>query len=408
VNFKNSNALLNKTKDIIPICTQTFSKSPSYFPIGASPLFIEKGKGSHVWDVDNNEFIDYICALGPITLGYNYPVVNDAITEQLDKGIIFSLPSPLEFELSKKITEIVPCAEMVRFLKTGSEACQAVVRLARAYTKRNHITYRGYHGWHEWWAAGSERPEGIPITYKQYIKQFNYNDIDSLEKRFEDFDLAAVIMEPMITEPPMPGFLEQVRDLCDAHGTVLIFDETVTGFRWALGGAQQYFGVTPDLTVFGKGVANGMPLAVICGKKDIMQKFEDVFVSSTFGGECLSLAAGIATIQHMQTMNTIAHCWDMGNRLVNGLREIGVNSIGFPCRPLLQLENDSPELRSLLMQELISRHVLIHNGLLINLCYSHSVDDIDQTLNAFEDSLKAIKSGATLKGEVVHTAFKRI
>lgn len=408
MNFANSNRMLVRAKKSIPVQTQCFSKGPNYFPIGASPLFMEKGQGSHVWDIDDNEFIDYVLGLGPVTLGYNYPAVNKAITDQMKKGMTFSLPSPLEVELSEKIIEVVPCAEMVRFLKTGSEATQAAIRAARAYTGRTHIAFRGYHGWHEWYSCQTERNKGIPLSYKNFMHQFEYNDIGTLEKIFEDYSLAAVIMEPMIVEPPIPGFLKKIRELCDAYGTVLIFDEVVTGFRWALGGAQEYFNVIPDLATFGKGVANGMPLSIICGKKEIMQQFEEIFVSSTLGGECLSLAACLATINEMQKKNTIEHNWKIGKMLMDGLRDIGIDTIGFPCRPIIQLENDTSELRSLLMQEMIKRGVLIHNGLLINICFSHDRVDIGDTLVAFEDSLEAIKSGVELEGQVVKTAFRRL
>lgn len=409
MNFIESHKLLARALEVIPIASQTFSKNYKYFVLGASPIFLQRGKGSHVWDVDNNKFLDYILGLGAITLGYNHPEINLAIWNQMvERGIVFSQPSPLETEMAEKLIDIIPCAEMARFLKTGSEATQAAIRAARAYTGRSHIAFRGYHGWHSWYSITTERNKGIPLTESQYMHQFEYNNIGSLEVLFEDYDLAAVIMEPMIVESPKPGFLETIRELCSSYKTVLIFDEIVTGFRWSLGGAQEYFRVVPDLATFGKGMANGMPLACVCGKKEIMREFEDIFVSSTLGGECLSLAAGLATIREMQKKDTIKHNWDMGRLLMDGLKDIGISSTGFPCRPILQLENDTPHLRSLLMQELIKRDILIHNGLLINLCASHTKDDIDHAISAFGDSMKAIESGVELEGEVVKTAFRRL
>ena len=409
--FNKSMSLLEKTSELIPVSSQVFSKSPRYFPIGASPLFIERGKGSHVWDVDDNEFIDYMCALGPITLGYHYPATDRAIKEQLSKGITFSQPSPLEYELARAVHDVIPCADMVRFLKTGSEACQAAVRVARAFTGRDHVAFRGYHGWHEWYAVQSDRPKGIPKTYSQYIHQFTYNDIDSLEEIFTHYpsDIACVIMEPMIYEAPVTGFLEEVQGLCEKYGALLIFDETVTGFRWSLGGAQEYFGVTPDLATFGKGMGNGMPIGAVCGRSDVMKEFEEVFVSSTFGGECLSLAASISTIIEMENNDTIGVCWKKGAKLLKGLEKLGIGYVGYPCRPILKPPIDNTiEANSLLMQEMIKRGVLVNNIFMMNICYSLTNADIDKTIIAFADSLEAIKAGAKLKGKVVSPAFKRL
>ena len=412
MNFDKSNELLDKAEKIIPLATQTFSKASNYFPVGSSPLFLERGQGSHVWDIDGNEYVDFVCGLGPITLGYHYPVTDLAIKRQLKKGITFSQPSPLEYELAKQLTEIIPCAEMVRFLKTGSEACQAAIRIARAYSgkmgysARFNIAYRGYHGWHDWYSVTTERSKGIPLSLGEYMQEFNYNKIQSLQNVFDKQNVAAVIMEPMIVEPPNDGFLQEVRTLCDKYKSLLIFDETVTGFRWDIGGAQRYFGVTPDIATFGKGMANGMPMAAVVGKKDIMREFEDVFVSSTFGGECLSLAASIATIKEMIKKETISHCWDMGSLLMMGLKELGMKVDGFPCRPILLMPNDQVW-KSKLLEQLFLRGIMIHVGGFINICYSHSLEDINKTLNAFEDVLKIIDK-VELQGKVAQPSFKRL
>lgn len=402
--------LLHRAENLIPICSQTFSKSPTYFPKGVSPVYLESGSGSHVIDADGNMFIDYICGLGPITLGYNYPAVNNAIIKQLNDGIIFSLPHPLEVELSEKLTQVIPCAEMVRFLKTGSEATQAAVRAARAYTGKNKIAFRGYHGWHSEFAIGTERPKGIPRVFGDYLLSFEYNNISSLEELFERHDdVAAVIMEPTIIEPPHLGFLQSVLELAHKYGALLLFDETVTGFRMSLGGAQEYFGVVPDLATFGKGAANGMPLSAVVGKRDIMQQFEEIFVSSTFGGECLSLAASLATINEMQQKDTIKHMWGIGMLLISGLNSIGIETKGYPCRPMMVIPDDSPEMRSLLQQELIRKGILIHNSMVLNLCYSHSKEDIDTTIDAIDASMLDIKSGKVkLEGEIARPAFRRL
>jgi len=738
---------LNRAKRIIPLCSQTFSKGPAYFPQGASPVYLKSGNGSHVTDVDGNSYIDYICGLGPITLGYNYPRVNDAIIKQLQDGIIFSLPHPLEVEMAELLVEVIPCAKMVRFFKTGSEATSAAIRVARQWTGLDRIIFRGYHGWHEWycysddteilteegfklikniggdekvatlnpstheieyhpieqklefdynesllhfqakrldlmvtpnhqiyrayynnhgeaifrsssaqeqlkyadskyirmyaggkwkgsraflhkqngkphsafyipkvvrhgktknirkfpiipflrflgwylsegscnksskviniaqspkhasnvneimstikelgfnpWFDGrhsivfsskelydyllqfgkahdkyvprwimklpvplikvfiesfakgdgayqdgklkalyscskrlmddfqellikcnigstlgyngtwgyqlsvskpykettkpklvpyqgkiycvdvknhlilvrrngkpvwsgnsiaSERPKGIPEIYGRFIEPFTYNDVESVRQLLgKGDDAAAIIMEPTIVDPPRDNFLQEIRQLATDYEAVLIFDEIVTGFRMSLGGAQEYFGVTPDLATFGKGMANGMPLNAVVGRADIMKGFEDVFVSSTFGGECLSLAAGVATISEMQEKKTIGWMWELGRVLQHGMEELGLEVKGYPCRPMFVLPDDSTYTRSLFMQEVIKRGVLIHSGCMMNLCYSHSLDDIWTTLDVFEEVLKLMKKGKVeLKGELVQPAFKRL
>jgi len=410
--FTKSLELLHKAKQLIPLATQTFSKGYNYYPLGVAPIFLRHGEGSKVWDVDGNQFIDFVLGLGPITLGYNYPKVNKAIEHQLQEGIIFSLPSSLEVELAEILSKIIPSCEAARFSKNGTDVTNAAVRLARAYTGKPKIAYRGYHGGgNDWYAITTDKSLGVLDILADYIVPFDYNNLDSLRAQFDlnPDQIAAVIMEPIITEAPLPGFLEGVKQLCKYNGALLIFDEVVTGFRMSLGGAQEYFNVIPDIATFGKGIANGMPLNVLVGRKDIMELLEDIFFSYTFAGECLSLAAGLATIQEMKDKRTIEHCWRIGERLVQGLTTLGVKCFGYPCRPMLVLPNDSPYMRSLVIQELVKRGILIHSGMLINLCYSHSEKDIDDALNAFDIVLKLIKENKVeLEGEIVQPAFRRL
>src|SRR5574341_817412 len=291
--YHNSEEMLDRALKAVPLGSQTFSKSKTQYPYGVSPYFITRGQGSHVWDVDNNEYVDFINALAAVTLGYNDPDVNAAVRAQLDEGVIFSLPHPLEHQVAEKIVEIVPCAEMVRFGKNGSDATSGAIRLARAYTNRDHVAACGYHGWQDWYIGATTRSRGVPQSTRDLTHIFNYNDIESLHKIFKEHpdQVAAVIMEPMNTTEPKDGFLEKVRELSRQHGAVFIFDETITGFRYANGGAQEYFGVTPDLATFGKGLANGYPVSALAGKAEIMRLMEEIFYSFTFGGETLSLAA---------------------------------------------------------------------------------------------------------------------
>lgn len=265
-------------------------------------MYLQSGKGSHVFDVDGNEYIDYVMALDPITLGYSYPQVNEAIIRQLERGITFSLMHPLEVELSELLIEVIPCAEMVRFGKNGSDVDSAAVRVSRAYTDREKIACCGYHGWQDWYIGTTTRDRGVPKSTKELTIPFEYNNIKSLERIFikNKDQIAAVIMEPIIIAEPKDNFLQEVKELTHKNGAILIFDEIVTGFRLALGGAQEYFGLTPNLATFGKGIANGMPLSVIVGKREIMKEFDEVFFSFTFGGETLPLAAAIATIEEIE------------------------------------------------------------------------------------------------------------
>ena len=394
--------------------TQTFSKGYKYFPIGIAPQYIDRGKGAYIWDVDNNRFTDYIMSLCPITLGYHYPAVDRAIKKQLDKGIIFSLSSPLEIELSELLRDIIPCAEMTRFFKTGSEATQAAIRLARAYTNREDIAYCGYHGWHSWYACTTDRDKGTLPIEKQLMHKFEYNNIESLEKILDEFACAAIIMEPIVSHMPTNNFLQKVRELATKHKAVLIFDEIVTGFRIDLHGAQGYFGVTPDLATFGKGMANGMPLNCIVGKKELMNEFENVMVSGTFCGELLSIAASIATIHEMIKRNVVLHFRDIGMNLRSGLMTLGLNVNGYPARFIYDLPDNSPEVRTLFMQEMIERGQLIHPTLALNLCYSHTMNDINRFLDSFNESLlnvrRAITVGNTkelLYGDAIEMAFRR-
>src|SRR3989344_9502750 len=271
--FTKSNKLLKKIGAKIPLASQTFSKSHLQYIQGCSPLFATRAKGARIWDVDGNEYIDFISGLLPVILGYRYRVVDDAIKRQLKAGIIFSLSSPLEYELAQLLIKHIPAAEMVRFGKNGSDVTAGAVRLARAVTGREHIAYAGYHGWHDWYIGATTRSLGVPKSTRELTHKFEYNNLASLEKIFADHPgtVAAVIMEPEGAVAPEKNFLNDVRELAHKNGALLIFDEIITGFRWSLGGAQKYYGVTPDLSSFGKSMANGMPISALVGTKKYME-----------------------------------------------------------------------------------------------------------------------------------------
>lgn len=395
--FDRSNAKLEQALEIIPIASQTFSKSHLQYPKNHAPLFIERGKGSHVWDIDGNEYIDMVNGLMAISLGYNDEDINRAITEQLSRGICFSLPAELEYELALLLTEIIPCAEMVRFGKNGSDATSAAIRLARAYTGREKIAVCGYHGWQDWYIGSTARHLGVPEAVRALTQTVPYNDLDVLEKLLKTEEYAAFILEPMNVVVPKAGYLEGVRALTEKTGTVLIFDEIVTGFHYALGGAQEYFGVTPDLSSFGKGMGNGMPIGAIVGRRDIMKLHDDIFFSGTFGGEALSLAASIATIKKMQREPVIQKLWSSGKNLCEDVEAIIKDNA---LEDVLSLKGLDPwkvctfsargdisdmAIRTFIQKEMIRQGVL----LLVshNMSYAFTEQDHDDVVLAYANTL---------------------
>lgn len=421
-----SNEYFARAKEIIPAYTQTIAKGPGQYVKGVAPKYLASGKGSHVWDVDGNEYIDYSMGVGPLILGYNYPAVNEAIEKQLKSGTTFSLMHPLEVELAEMIVDIIPCAEAVRYGKNGADVTSAAVRVARAFTKREYIACCGYHGWHDWYASLTGRGAGIPECIKALTLSFKYNDIHTLEKLFEDYKdkIACVIMEPATIEEPRPGFLEQVKDLVHKNDAVLIFDEIWTGFRFALGGFQELCKVTPDLATFSKAMSNGMPISAIVGKKEIMRLFDkEVFFFITMGGECLSLAAAIATINEIKEKRVIDYIWKQGRKVQDGFNKIvsdlGIqeytNCIGYPCRSVFNFFEkeglNSLEMKSLVQQELIKRGILWSG--FGTMSFSHSDDDIKYTLEAFAGALEVLKKAIKeksirkyLEGESVEPALR--
>ena len=408
--YRKSQELYERACQIIPGGSQTLSKRPDPGLRGIHPIFFERGQGSHVWDVDGNEFIDYVGALGPMTLGYCFPRVQEAVKKQIDKGTIFSGPHPLEVEVAEKMIDMIPCAEMVRFGKNGVDATAALVRIARTYTGRDIIVHHGYHGWHNWYMADRHEP-GIPKVYQDLIHGFEYGDLASLQKIMDEHgdNVAIVLMEAAHAEDPPPGFLEACRDLAHKHGAVFAFDEIVTGFRLANGGAQERYGVTPDLAAFGKGMANGYPISAFLGSKEIMGAGTPMSCSMTFGGECSSLAAASAAISTYQDEPVIEHLFAMGERLKEGAAKAFEHSgipgktdhLG-PMSSISLLEEDEKLKREMwryLMQETAKRGVYTRPTYHKLISYSHSEEDIDHTINAFEESLALLKD-ALDKGDL--------
>ena len=395
--------MLERALKTIPLGSQTFSKSKTAYPEGVSPHFIKRGDGSHVWDVDGNEYIDFVNGLASITLGYNDPDVTDAVKAQLEEGTIFSLPHEIEIKVAEKIIEMVPCAEMVRFGKNGSDATAGAIRLARANTKRDHVAVCGYHGWQDWYIGSTSRNLGVPSSVRDLTHSFTYNDLDSLEQLFKKYSdqVAAVIIEPMNSTEPNNGFLEGVKGLTQKNGAILIFDETITGFRYANGGAQEYFGVIPDLAIFGKGMANGYPVSAVTGRAEIMKLMEEVFFSFTFGGETLSLAAALTTMTKLQQEPVVKTLWEQGRKVKKGVNTLirkhnleNVLSItGKDCWSFLIFKDTDVysqwELKTLFLQEVFARGVLTLGT--HNMSYAHSDEDITRLLNVYNEVFELLK-----------------
>jgi glutamate-1-semialdehyde aminotransferase len=422
-----SENLWKRAIDLIPAGTQTLSKGPTQYVDGLAPKYLQRGKGCHVWDVDGNEYIDYTMALLPVILGYSFDATNEAIRRQLEEGITFTLMHPLEVALSELLVEVIPCAEMVRFGKNGSDATSAAVRLARACTGRDRVVCCGYHGWQDWYIGTTSRAKGVPATVRDLTSTFQYNRIETLEDALEGShgEVACVIMEPFGMEEPVGDFLCEVRDLTHRHGALLIFDEIITGFRLALGGAQEYFGVVPDLATFGKGMANGMPISAVVGRREFMRAFEEVFFSFTFGGEALSLAAAISTIDVIRREDVIGHLWRQGAKLRDGYNEMaartelagvtvckGLPPVNYP----LFFDShgfSSLEIKSLFQQECIRRGILFSGR--HNLSYSHADEDIEQTLSVYREAMdvlkRALEAGSVrhdIRGGVVRPVFREV
>ena len=412
-NYEKSNELLKRAVEVTPLGAQTYSKSYRYYCQGDSPAFIERGEGCYLYDVDGNKFIDFVCALGPITIGYNIEEVNDAVRKQLEKGISFSLQAEVEVELAEKVIEIIPCAEMVRFVKNGGDATTSAIRLARAFTGRDLVALSGYHGMHDWSIGSTENNKGIPKDISNLTKTFEYNNIESLEELFKKYpnQIAAVILEPIQANGPKDDFLQKVKSL--AHD------------RYALGGASELYDVVPDMAAFGKGMGNGLPISAVAGKKEIMKQIEDgIFVSTTFGGEALSMAGSIAALKILEKPGAYEHVWKLGAMLKEGLESLiekyeledVILVSGLPPHCGVEFE-DVGSLDYLDVNSIFSQ-AMIHNGIITvginNINLSHTEKEIEAYLTAAEEAMvnikKAIEQDSTegiLIGKKVDPVFKR-
>jgi glutamate-1-semialdehyde 2,1-aminomutase len=433
VNLSRSRELQERLRAVIPGGGHTYAKGPDQFP-EQFPGVIARGEGCHVWDVDGNEFIEYGMGLRAVTLGHAYPRVIDAVRKSLSLGTNFTRPAAIELEFAESFLEVIDGAEMVKFTKDGSTADTAALKLARRYTGRDLVAICAEHpffSYDDWFICTTTMGGGIPERFRSETVRFHYNDAESLRGLFSEHPgrIAAVFMEPARASEPVPQFLETVRALCHDNGAVLIFDEMITGFRWHLGGAQKAYGVVPDLSTFGKAVANGFSLSVLCGNRDIMRlgsrerEEDDVFLlSTTHGAETPSLAAAICTMEIYRTEPVIEHLYRQGERLAKEIRELAQRHglsrhfelSGRPCNLLFGTkgpdEKPSQAFRTLFLQETIRRGVLMPS---LVVSYSHSDEDIDRTIGAIDGALavyaRALGEGVEkyLKGRPSRTVFDR-
>ncbi len=393
--------------DVIPGAILGIRRPYNFVP-GEYPIFFDSAKGGKVTDVDGNEYIDMLCAYGPIIIGHREEEIDNAVIEQMqNKGFCFSLTQPIQNKLAEKVIELIPSAEMAVFVKTGSDATTTAIRVARANTDRTKIVRCGYHGWHDWCC---EVKGGVPKKMYEDVYEFHYNNLQELEdimKKHGD-DMAAIIVTPVghplaaKVEMPKPGFLEGVRQLADKYGTVLIFDEIRSGFRFSLGGAQKVFGVTPDLSVFGKAMANGYPIGAVVGKEQYMKVIADkVFLSSTFFPNSLEQVAALKTIEILERDNILDVIKAKGQVFGAKLEEIArkcdydIEISGVPLMPFITFKKDPQnlykKLRPAFYTELIRRGVFLqpyHHGYV---AYRHTDDDLDYAANMVEESLGELK-----------------
>lgn len=425
--FTKSQELLKRELKVSPLAAQTFSKSHRYFCNGFAPSYMDHGEGCYIYDVDGNKFIDYMCALGPITVGYNNPKVNEAVINQVNRFSSGSLQSELEVKLAEKLCQIVPCAEMVRFVKNGSDATTAAIRLARAYTGRDMVLMCGYHGMHDWSIGASENRKGVPQAVCDLTKTFNYNDLDDIKLKLEQYKgkVAAVILEPIQANGPKEGYLQALKNLTHEYGAIFIFDEVVSGFRYALGCASELYGVTPDLASFGKGMANGYAISAVAGKTELLQQIEQgVFVSTTFGGDSVPMAAALATIQILEQPGFYEHLNKIGKIQLEGaaklIEKYSLQSVlsvsGLPIHGGISFEGHG-KLSYLDIQSVYSQ-TMIENGILVfaiwNLSGSHTEKEAQQYLDATDKAFALIRKAVDadsidgiLRGGKVDPVFKR-
>ncbi|MGO8881755.1 MAG: aspartate aminotransferase family protein [Desulfomonilaceae bacterium] len=407
LNITNSRKLFEEATELIPGGVLG-ARKPVDFIEGEYPIFLESGKGCRLTDVDGNEFIDFLCGYGPIILGYREEEVDEAVYKQIrEKGFCFTLTQKYQNLLARKLTELVPSSEQSIFLKTGSDATTASIRIARAYTNKLKVMRCGYHGWHDWCV---EMKGGIPAKLFEDVFEFQYNNLEQLADLMAKHgdQTAAIIMTPFghpnhqEMQIPKPGFLEGVREIADRYGSVLVYDEIRTGFRLSMGGAQKLYGVTPDLSVLGKAIANGYPISVVTGKKDVMMSAaHKLFISSTFFPNSDAFVAALKTIEILERDNVLENIWQKGERFMKKIRalidkyDVGAELTGVAPMFYITFKKDDTGAYKGKRKDFYTQ--MIRRGFFFSpyhhayISFRHTEEDLQLTLEAIDNSLAAIK-----------------
>ena len=409
--------LYKRAGELIPGWTQLISRRADQFANGVSPIYAQRAKGSRFIDVDENEYIDWVNAVGAVILGHADEVVDNAVKEQIERGSIYTLNSPLEIELAEELCKTLPSAEMVRYTKGGGEACAVAARIARGATGRDIILFCGYHGWHDWYQAANFgvdpesgeypfagiEPIGVPKALANTVIPFRYGDLAMLETLLNEHhdNVAAIMMEPARSELPAPGYLEGVKALAQAHNVLLIFDEVSCGWRQSIGGIQKVVGVTPDMTVVAKAMSNGYPMGAVVGSRAAMDAAKTMFISSSYWSDNIGLVASLTTIRELKRRDSETRFREIGEKLRSVLNQaitaVGLQGacVGLHSNPAVSLQAPAGvnprKLSTLFIQEMARRGV--HTYMSFKATLAHTEQDIEQTANAAYGALSVIKSG---------------
>ncbi|MDT5294853.1 MAG: glutamate-semialdehyde -aminomutase [Acidobacteriota bacterium] len=368
---------------------------------GTFPIYGSHARGAYLWDVDGKRYIDYMLGYGTVVLGHADPRVTDAVVREIQTGSNLSpLWRPLQVEVAELLTSLIPGAEMAFLMKTGSDATSGALRLARVHTGRNKVVRWGYNGWHDWCAQNSQ---GIPESVQTESLTFRYNDTASLRAVFEEHpeQIACVLMMPFEVEPPQPGFLQEVKDIAHEHGALFILDEMRSGFRMALGGAQEYFGVQADLATYGKSFSNGYAISAVTGRADVLRGISRTQMVSTFYGNSAEMAAVVATVSALKESDAIPHIWRMGTAFLQGLRDliaeygVPVEAVGYPPYPFLRFtapdEREREADKAVFYTETTGGGVLLHPGHHWYVSAAHVEEDIAHTLDVCRKGFEAMQ-----------------
>lgn len=361
---------------------------------GRYPIYAVRGKGASFWDADGNEYIDYLCAFGPMLVGYGNPVVDEAVRAQVHEGVIFNIHHPKELELAETLSRLIPSCDVLSYFTGGSGATTGAVKIARAVTGRDRVLRCGYHGWHDW---ADPDGAGVPKSVGALTTAVGYNDLESLRAALEAHpgEYAVFMLEAFQGGGPTDGYLAQVQELCRQHGTLLCFDEVKSGFRFALGGYQEFAGVTPDLSTFGKALGNGYDIAMVVGRREVMEKAGHVWVAATFHGQLIGVAAAIATIRLMEETNGVAAIWRQGRRLMDGMNRVmadaGVDahSTGQPPMPRLSFGEGLDDLANAFYDEAANRRIYFDPGHVWFISPAHTDEIVDYTIEASAGAIRA-------------------